>query len=135
MPTYTTPPTEEDMLALAEAALAAMPEKLAARVRGVAILIEDLAEQEVVEAAGMESPFELTGLYQGVSMTERGVTDVAPLPDRIMLYRLPILMEWVETDEDLGRLVGSVLVHEIAHHFGYSDAEIEAIEDAMGGEA
>ena len=132
MPAYTTPPTEEDMLILAEAALAAMPAELAAQVKGVAIHIEDLAEQEVVDAMGIESPFELTGLYQGVPMTERSVMDVAPLPDRIVLYRLPILMEWVETEEDLGRLVGSVLVHEIAHHFGYSDAEIEAIEDAMG---
>jgi predicted Zn-dependent protease with MMP-like domain len=133
MPAYTTPPTEEDMLVLAEAALAAIPAQLAAQVRGIAIQIEELADQEMVDEMGMESPFELTGLYQGVPMTERSVMDVAPLPDRIVLYRLPILMEWVETGEDLPLLVGSVLVHEIAHHFGYSDEEIEAIEDAMGG--
>jgi acetylglutamate kinase len=132
MPAYTLPPTEEDMLAMAEAALAAMPPSLAERVRGVAILIEDLADPDTVAAMELEDPWSLTGLYRGVPMTERSVMDVAPLPDTITLYRLPILMEWIETDEDLQRLVGSVLVHEIAHHFGFSDAQIEAIEDAMG---
>jgi acetylglutamate kinase len=134
MPAYTTPPSEDDILAMAEAALAAMPPQLAARVEGVAILIENLADEETLEAMGLEDPWALTGLYSGVPMPARSVMDVAPLPDTITLYREPILIEWVETGEDLGRLVASVLVHEVAHHFGFSDEEIERIEREMGGD-
>ena len=132
MPAYTTPPGEEDMLAMAEAALAALPPKLAAHVKNVAITIEDIADDETLAAMGIEDPWSLTGLYQGIPLPERSVMDTAPLPDAITLYREPILIEWIETGEDLPRLVASVLIHEIAHHFGFSDAEIEAIEDAMG---
>jgi acetylglutamate kinase len=133
MPAYTTPPSEEDMLALAEAALAAMPPVLAAQVKGIAIQIEELADEATLAALGLAHPWELTGLYSGVPMPGRSVMDVAPLPDRITLYREAILVEWVETGEDLGRLVASVLVHEVAHHFGFSDAAIARIEQEMGG--
>jgi acetylglutamate kinase len=131
MPAYTTPPTEEDMLAMAEAALEALPERLSKHCEGLAILVEDLADEETLEALGLENPWELTGLYRGIPMTERSVSDPVRLPDTVLLYRDPILMEWIETGEDLARLVSSVLVHEIAHHFGFSDAEIEAIEEEM----
>jgi predicted Zn-dependent protease with MMP-like domain len=131
MPTYTTPPGEEDILRMAEAALSAMPASLAGRVAGVAMLIEDLADAALLAELGIDDPWALTGLYDGVPMPSRSVLDVAPLPDRITLYRLAILAEWVETGEDLSRLVGSVLIHEIAHHFGFSDAAIERIEADM----
>ena len=131
MPTYTTPPSEEDMLHMAEAALAAMPPAMAARVAGTVILIEDLADDALLAELGIDDPWVLTGLYQGVPMQARSVLDVAPLPDRITLYRLAILAEWVETGEELARLVSSVLVHEIAHHFGFSDEDIERIEADM----
>ena len=120
------------MLAMAEAALAAMPPALSAHVKGAAILIEQVADDELLAEMGIEHPWELTGLYRGVPMTGRSVMDTAPLPNTITLYREPILIEWVETGEDLGRLVASVLVHEIAHHFGFSDADIERIEQDMG---
>ena len=76
---------------------------------------------------------ELTGLYHGIPMTERSIADPVQLPDRIVLYRDAILVEWIDAGEDLARLVGSVLVHEVAHHFGFSDAEIERIEGDMLG--
>ncbi len=133
MPAYTTPPSEEDILAMAETALAALPPRLSRHVEGIAILVEDIADEETLTNLGIDNAWELTGLYHGIPMTERSVSDPVQLPDTIMLYRDPILVEWIETGEDLGRLVGSVLVHEIAHHFGFSDAEIERIEADMLG--
>ncbi len=134
MPAYTTPPSQDDMLTMAEAALAAMPQALAAQVKGVSILIEDQADGETLAEMGIEHPWELTGLYQGHPMPGRSVMDVAPLPDRITLYREAILIEWIETGEDLPKLVGSVLIHEIAHHFGFSDEDIERLEREMGAD-
>lgn len=133
MPAYTTPPSEEDILAMAETALAALPPRLSRHVEGIAILVEDIADEETLTNLGIDNAWELTGLYHGIPMTERSVSDPVQLPDTIMLYRDPILVEWIETGEDLGRLVASVLVHEIAHHFGFSDAEIERIEADMLG--
>ena len=133
MPAYTTPPSEDDIGQMAEAALAALPPRLARHVAGVAILVEDLADEETLEAVGLDNPWELTGLYHGIPMTERSVSDPVPMPDRIVLYRQAILVEWIDGGEDLARLVGSVLVHEVAHHFGFSDAEIERIEADMLG--
>jgi acetylglutamate kinase len=134
MPLYTTPPSEEDILQLAETALEALPPSLSRHVNGVAILVEDLADDDTVEGLGLENPWELTGLYRGIPLTQRSVSDPVQFPDSIVLYRDAILVEWVDTGEDLYRLVSSVLVHEIAHHFGFSDADIERIEaDLRGG--
>jgi acetylglutamate kinase len=134
MPVYTTPPTEEDIMQLAESALEALPPNLSRHVKGVAILVEDLADDDTIESLGLENPWELTGLYRGIPLTERSISDPVQFPDTIVLYRDAILVEWVDTGEDLLRLVSSVLVHEIAHHFGYSDADIERIEaDLRGG--
>jgi acetylglutamate kinase len=134
MPIYTTPPTEEEILQLAEQALAGLPSNLSGHVKGVAILVEDLADDDTLESLGLENPWELTGLYRGIPLTQRSVSDPVQFPDTIVLYRDAILVEWVDTGEDLNRLVSSVLVHEIAHHFGYSDADIERIEaDLRGG--
>ena len=133
MPAYTTPPSEDDILAMADAALQALPPRLARHVKGIAILVEDMADEETLQALEIENPWELTGLYRGIPMTERSVSDPVRLPDTILLYRDPILIEWIETGEDLARLVGSVLVHEVAHHFGFSDVEIEQIEADMLG--
>ena len=133
MPAYTTPPGEDDILAMAEAALGALPDHLSRRVQDLAILVEDMSDEETLAELGIENAWELTGLYRGIPLTERSVSDPVRLPDTIMLYRDPILIEWIETGEDLARLVSSVLVHEVAHHFGFSDAEIEAIEADMLG--
>jgi len=118
-------------MALAEAALANLPPQLSRHAAGIAILVEDMADEETLEELGIESAWELTGVYRGIPMGDRSVSDPVRLPDMIVLYRDPILIEWIETGEDLAKLVGSVLVHEIAHHFGFSDAEIEAIEARM----
>ena len=125
------PPTADDIADLAERAFAAIPARLAQHVRGVGISVEEMPDEETLDDLGIESPWDLTGLYQGTPLTERSVGDIARPPDLIFLYRQPILMEWIETGEDLFRLVRNVLVHEIAHHFGFSDAAIEALEREM----
>lgn len=122
------PPTAEDLVGMAEAALAAIPAPLREAVRRTAILVEDLPDDETLAALGLEHPWELTGLYRGVPLTERSVLDTPAEPDTILLYREPILVEWVETGEDLFRLVRTVLIHEIAHHFGYSEEGIARLE-------
>ena len=124
----TTPPTLEDILDMAEDALAAIPAEMRAMVKGAAIIVEEVPEDEVVEAMGLDSPWELTGLYRGVPLTEKSSHDAPSEPDTIILYREPILLEWIETGEDLFALVRNVLIHEIAHHFGLSDEDIERLE-------
>jgi acetylglutamate kinase len=133
MATYTTPPSEDDILHLAEVALDALPRDLSRHVQGLAILVEDLADDETLDSLGLENPWELTGLYRGIPLTQRSLSDPVHFPDTIVLYRDAILIEWVDTGEDLARLVSSVLIHEIAHHFGYSDADIERIETDLRG--
>ena len=122
-------PSAEDIEALARAAFAALPPAIREAAAGVLIRVEELADEETVAALGLEDPFELTGLYDGVALTEKSVEDVATGPDVVRLYRRAILDEWIDRgDVPLDRLVGHVLVHEIAHHFGWSDEEIAAID-------
>ncbi len=125
------PPSADDIAELAERAFAAIPQRLTQHVHGVGISVEELPDDETLDELGIESAWDLTGLYRGIPLTERSVSDIARQPDLIFLYRQPILLEWVETGEDLYRLVRNVLVHEIAHHFGFSDADIEALEREM----
>ena len=125
------PPSADDIADLAERALTAIPARLAQHVRGVGISVEEMPDDETLDDLGIESGWELTGLYRGTPLTERSVSDIARQPDLIFLYRQPILLEWIETGEDLFRLVRNVLVHEIAHHFGFSDAAIAALEREM----
>lgn len=123
-----TPPALADIVALAEQALAAIPEKFTKNTRPVAVVVEEMADDELLDAMGIESGYDLTGLYRGTPLTLASATDPSPEPDMIILYREPILLEWIESGEDLAVLVRSVLVHELAHHYGFSDADIEAIE-------
>jgi predicted Zn-dependent protease with MMP-like domain len=122
-------PSLDDIAALAEAAFAALPERFRRLAGEVVFRVDDFADDDVLASVGLEDPFELTGLYQGVDLARRSVLDPAPEPARIFLYRRPILDEWAERgDVALGDLVAHVLVHEIGHHFGLSDADIDAIE-------
>jgi acetylglutamate kinase len=122
------PPSTDDILEMAETALGAFPEALRRMVQGIAILVEEAPDDETVREMGLDSGWELTGLYRGVPLTEKTSADVPMVPDTVLLYREPILLEWIETGEDLFRLVRNVLIHEIGHHFGLSDAEIERLE-------
>ena len=125
---FTTPPSAEDLIDLAEDALGAIPKPLRDLLQGVAILVDDIAEEEMLRELGIENPYELTGLYLGVPLTEKSNAATPAEPDRILLFREPILLEWIETGEELFRLVRNVLIHEIGHHFGLSDADIDRLE-------
>lgn len=121
-------PSLDDIAEIAERAFAALPEGFRRLAGEVVFRIDDFPEDEVLDELGIEDPFGLTGLYSGVDLSRRSVFD-APEPSRVFLYRRPILDEWAERgDVTLEDLVTHVLVHEIGHHFGLSDPDIEAIE-------
>ncbi|HYZ60812.1 MAG TPA: metallopeptidase family protein [Acetobacteraceae bacterium] len=122
------PPGPEDIAELAEQALGAIPARLRQYVRGVAILVEEAADDDTLAELGIENAWDLTGLYRGVPFGRAGAGETRHEPDMILLYREPILLEWIETGEDLFRLVRNVLIHEIAHHFGFSDEDIADLE-------
>ncbi len=126
---YGTPPSLDDILELAETALSAIPEQLRNLVGGTVMAVEEAPDDEILAELGMESPWELTGLYRGTPLTQKSMLDLPAEPDTIVLFREPILLEWIETGEDLVRLVRNVLIHEIGHHFGLSDADISRLED------
>lgn len=123
-----TPPGIDDIVEMAEAALAAIPAALRDLVRGTAIVVEDAPDDALLAEMGIETPWELTGLYRGTPLTQRSVSDVPQEPDTILLFREPILLEWIETGEELFSLVRNVLIHEIGHHFGLSDDDIDRLE-------
>jgi predicted Zn-dependent protease with MMP-like domain len=118
---------------LAAAAWERLPQEFRGMCQGVVIRIEDFAPDEILKDLDIESPFDLMGLYQGVSLDRKSVMDPSAQPDMVFLYRGAILDYWAEGDETLGALVTHVLVHEIGHHFGLSDADMEAIEAGAGG--
>lgn len=122
-------PDLAEIEALAEAALKALPDEVRAIARGVAIRVEDFASDAMLDDLGIEDAFELTGLYDGIPLTEKSTFDQPMQPDAIWLFRRPILEEWSHRgDVALGWLVAHVLVHELAHHFGWSDEDIAAID-------
>ena len=125
---YGTPPSLDDILELAETALSAIPQQLRDLVGGTVMAVEEAPDDEILAEMGMESPWELTGLYRGTPLTQKSVLDLPAEPDTIVLFREPLLLEWIETGEDLFRLVRNVLIHEIGHHFGLSDADIARLE-------
>ncbi len=122
------PPSTNDIAQMADRALATIPAPLRGHVGDVVIRIEEFPDEQVQRDMGLESPFDLLGLYDGVALTERSVGDVRDGPDVITLYRRPILDHWCETNESLDAIVRHVLIHEIGHHFGFSDDDMDAIE-------
>lgn len=121
-------PTLAEIEVMAHALFARLPQQFRALCAGLVIHVEDFPSDEVIETMGLESEFELLGLFQGVGLPHQSLSDPVALPNMIWLYRRPILDYWAEHDETLGALVRHVLVHEIGHHFGLSDADMEAIE-------
>ena len=115
--------------AMAEAALETMPDVFKPHIEGVVISVEEFADDEVLKSLDIEHPYDLTGLYEGRPLTERSIGESGGMPDRVTLYRIPILVEWIEAGEKLEWLVRHVLIHEIGHHFGFSDDDMHALED------
>lgn len=123
-------PSLDDFAAIARAAFDDLPDPFRRLAGDAVIRIADFAEEAVLSELGIEDAFELTGLYQGVDLSRRSVLDSGLQPSMVFLYRRPILDEWAERgDVTLEELIAHVLVHEIGHHFGLSDDDIDAIED------
>lgn len=127
-----TAPSLSDFEAIAAQAWAGLPDEFRSRASDLMIRVDDFATDDVLDALGIESPFNLLGLYHGVSLNHKSVMDLQRQPDMVFLYRRPILDQWADGDETLGSLITHVLIHEIGHHFGFSDADMEAIEAAAG---
>ena len=124
-----TAPALADLEALAAGAWDRLPPEFRKLCGDLVIRVEDFALDEVLDELDLESPLDLMGLYQGTSLAHTSVSDVAQAPSMVFLYRRAILDYWAESDETLGVLVTHVLVHEIGHHFGLSDEDMERIED------
>jgi len=123
-----TPPTLADIERLAQQALDTIPPGLKAQLGPVVLRIEELPDEETEAEMGLDSPFDILGLYRGVALPHKSVSDPRPHVDMVFLYRQPILDYWIETGEDLDNIVRHVLIHEIGHHFGFSDADMARIE-------
>jgi len=121
-------PTLDEIEIMARDAYASIPEDLRRHVGDVVIRIDEFPDEETVREMELESEFDLLGLYSGVSLDHRGAMGTRQSVDMIFLYRRPLLDYWCETGEDLADLVRHVLIHEIGHHFGFSDDDMEALE-------
>ena len=123
--------TAQEMEAMGRAAIARLPAQFREHLNDIVFQVQDFAEDELLRQMGIESEWELTGVYEGIPLSERRVEHSGTMPDRIRLFRLPILLEWAERgDETLEHLVAHVTIHEIGHHFGLSDEDMHALEDA-----
>jgi len=125
-------PSLAEFEVIAGEAFASLPKDFRDMCGDVLIRIEDFPTDEVLDAMKIESPFDLLGLYHGVDLARRSVMDLATLPEMVFLYRRPILDYWAEHEDTLGQIVTHVLIHEIGHHFGLSDADMEHIEQKAG---
>lgn len=127
---FGSPPSAEEIEAIARSTLERLPEQFSNSLGDIVLLVPDFADDAILQQMGIEEPFDLTGLYEGIPLTERSVEQSGTLPERIFLYRRPILDEWAGSEESLEHLVAHVLIHEVGHHFGLSDEDIHALEEA-----
>jgi predicted Zn-dependent protease with MMP-like domain len=121
-------PELADLEALAREEFARLPDEFRALCADVVIRVEEFASEDVLKRMRIEDAFDLMGLFEGIGLPFRSTGDIAPMPNMIWLYRRPILDYWAENQDTLGAVVSHVLIHEIGHHFGLSDADMEAIE-------
>ena len=125
-------PDAAEIERLADAAIARLPDHFRVHLKGVVLRVEEFADDEVLEELGIEDPFDLSGLYSGRSLDKQSSWVSGELPPMIHLYRRALLEEWIETGVGLEALVTHVIVHEVGHHFGFSDAQMHAIEEQAG---
>ena len=125
------PPSTEEIEEIARAVLKALPAPFSASLVEVVLLVEEFADDATLDEFGIEDPFELSGIYEGVPLTERSVEQSGTLPERIRLFRRSILDEWAGSADTLEHLVAHVLIHEVGHHFGLNDDDMHALEDSV----
>ena len=123
-------PTAGDIDAIARQTLRRLPSPFADSLGEVVLLIEEVADVETARSVGLSHPMQLSGLYQGVSLNRQSVSHSGTLPERITLYSRPILAEWRGTRFSLEQIVSHIVIHEVGHHFGFSDDDMHALEDS-----
>lgn len=128
---FDNPPDAQEIEAIARRALASLPAPFVGNLGALVLQVEEFADDDTLRALGIDDPFELTGLYEGIPLTERSVEQSGTLPDRVRLFRRPILDEWADGEDSLEHLVTHVLIHEIGHHFGLSDDDMHALEEQV----
>ena len=126
---FGTAPGAADIEAIARASLDRLPEPFQSHLKAVVLTVEEFADDATLAEMGIDDPFELTGLYHGLPIGEKSIELSGTLPDRITLYRRPILDEWAAEGETLEHLVHHILVHEVGHHFGLSDEDMHRLEE------
>ena len=130
MRTFGPPPSTAEFEVIAHAALARLPAEFARHVGDVVLSVEEFADEKTLAELGIEDPFELTGLFEGLGLPEQSIEMSGQMPNRVRLFRGAILDEWIAEGEDLEHLIAHVVIHEIGHHFGLSDEDMHAIEEA-----
>ena len=128
-------PSEEEIEEIARHTLERLPSPFAESLRDIVLLVEPVADVETARRVGLSHPMQLSGLYEGVSLNHQSVSDSGTLPERITLYSRPILAEWRSTRVSLEQLVSHIVIHEVGHHFGFSDDDMHALEGEPEGEA
>jgi predicted Zn-dependent protease with MMP-like domain len=131
MRSFGQPPSVGEIEAIARSTLDRLPEPFGESLGAIVLIVQDFADEAILAQMGIDNPFELTGLYEGIPLTEQSVEQSGTLPERILLFRRPILDEWADGQETLEHLVAHVLIHEVGHHFGLSDEDIHALEESV----
>jgi predicted Zn-dependent protease with MMP-like domain len=122
-------PSADEIEAIARRALGDLPAPFRNHLANVVLQVEEFADDDTLRMMGIADPFDLSGLYEGIPLTERSVDQSGTLPDKIRLFRRSILDEWADGEDSLEHLVAHVLIHEVGHHFGLSDGDMHALED------
>ena len=121
-------PTAADIDAIAREVLGRLPSPFAESLGDIVLLVEEVADPDTARRVGLNHPMQLSGLYEGVSLNRQSVQQSGTLPERITLYFRPIIAEWRSTPFSLEQLVSHIVIHEIGHHFGFSDDDMHALE-------
>jgi predicted Zn-dependent protease with MMP-like domain len=122
-------PSDDDIEAIARRTLSRLPSPFAESLSDIVLMIEPLADADTARSLGLSHPMQLSGLYEGISLNHQSVQHSGTLPERITLYSRPILAEWRGTGVSLEQLVSHIVIHEVGHHFGFSDDDMHALED------
>ena len=131
MRSFGSPPSADEIEAIARRTFDALPSPFRESLGDIVLLVEDFADDETLDSLGIDDPFALSGVYDGIPLIERSVSQSGTLPERVRLFRRSILDEWAAGNDTLEHLVAHVLIHEVGHHFGLSDEDMHALEDSV----
>ncbi|MFL6726029.1 MAG: metallopeptidase family protein [Sphingomicrobium sp.] len=123
-------PTEAEIDEIARRTLERLPSPFADSLRDIVLLVEPVADLDTARRLGLNHPMQLSGLYEGVSLNRQSISQSGILPERIILFSRPIMAEWRSTGVGLEQLVSHIVIHEVGHHFGFSDDDMHALEDS-----